>query len=95
VLDFGGPDIILMNYHGVDYEIESNVEFIQNEWVDNNRRGVTVINNELLVPVGYDGAMVVLVNQGNTNDFRTDDGLLVAPSDLIDSDTLWFRLAQP
>jgi hypothetical protein len=78
-----------INYYGVDHQIENKTKILQNT--------ATIMEFELgyLVPSGYDGVILIFFNDYNNMiiDYTNPD-TVVTFDDIIDGDTLFFRLRQ-
>ena len=79
-----------VNFYGVDYEVECYSDTLRGEWVGNSPNAVYNLEMEysFLVPVGYDGVLIAVYNAGNFTEGADE----VPLEDLLDQDTLWFRL---
>jgi len=71
-------------WEGEEYEIFSTVDM---ETTDNGEYYYSVGQWAVHVPIGYDGALLAFVNPGNVTD--ADNQTM---SELIDADTVWFRM---
>lgn len=86
-----GANTTVINYYGEDIAINYTEEVISAEW----RNSVFYLVSEaaFLVPVGYDGILIACYNPANNIRYVTgDDNLPLILSELIDADTIWFRL---
>jgi len=79
-----------INYYGVDYEIENKTRTIK------NTSTILEFDAGYLVPSGYDGVILIFFNDRNNMiiDYTNPD-TIVTFDDIIDGDTLFFRLIMP
>ena len=77
----------IANYYGVDYEVESKIKTLQSTGT------VLEFETGYLVPKGYDGVILIFFNDYNNMiiDYTNPD-TIVTFDDIIDEDTLFFRL---
>ncbi len=79
-----------VNFMGEGFEIEEKDETVRNEWVGQEAYFEKVYSFQ--VPIGYDGMMITCYNPANKLSALNDGNETALEKDLIDENTVYFRL---
>lgn len=91
---FDGSHKPTINYYGEDYKVEDDYKDIRSDWIEKGKQFIREVEISYCVPIGYDGLIIAFVNSANYKGNETEDSSVPGlVSDLIDADSVFFRLA--